>query len=272
MASNTILTMFFVHNPTGEGWRESIATSTGVDLGFVNLLNTVLPARRQCLVSDTSIYAIRSANSGPPKNIQLVHLNPPVAGMIGSKVEEPGVAFIYRLSDSNGHVREYAMRGIDSTWVSERALTPAGILSKPFFDAYISTIVGTVYGFNIPYSASPTVQLASIISSAPGASATVTTATAHGLSNGDGVCIRRVKDYPFANGVWRVGLPLTSMTFTLIGSNKFYFNSNFPGRMQKISPTYQQYLFGSFNEVSWRATGKPSFLPRGKSSPRLLHR
>lgn len=266
------ITLFFQHLPTGEGWRETY-TNTMSYPPSSQAVGALTTSRITFLADDCQVYAYRIAQIQPSRIAQAIHYFNPQGGQILIPCEEPGNCFVYHVFDNLGHRRQMALRGIPNTWIQSSSLTSAGRTGAKLSDAFAAFLVANGYSFYIPYSASTPIPVGGILSPGAGLNANVTTYSPHGLNFGQYVKFTKIKGWPTLKGLWAVQPTMTNTIFVLVGSGRYSFQIvTAVGQCQLVQPITKPYARYNYSEVSWRRTGKVSFLPRGKGSAVLLHR
>jgi len=270
--SVTQLSIFFIHNPSGQGWGESMYSGQS-PASLIASLSPLVNARLAVLSDDVAIIATRASVVGKPPDSELVEYSPGLFGNIGSPTAGPNDCFNYRFFAANGSKRIFPFRGIPEYWFAKGQRTPVGLSNNSLFGAVYSAYKDLGCGLLVPDPANLILPITSITTGVDaGAKAIVVMpAIPTGLTYGSKVRLRSVRSNSLYNGVW-TAIPINATSFQLAGSGNYYVNDAGPATAQLLAPTVSTLSGWSFQKVSTRETGHPFGLRRGRRPAKIRHR
>lgn len=263
-------TLYFRDKNVSEGWSEQIYTIGDV-AGMLGTLSTVISPRSMFLANDMQIFAYRAAIVGGTKYSRTIKMAVPRSGQFNEGVNEAKDAILYLGKSDTNPRRIFTFRGVPDGSIGADGLTNAGQALLALIDAYMQQLkdAGMVFK-TISTLGLGKQQIQSLANAVPGGTITVTTVTAHGLSDGDIINLQGIRGYPYLLGRWKIQV-LTSTTFALTGSERYNISSGRVGTIELVDYVGTTMTSWGFDSVGTRATGRPFSQPRGKRPKKVLH-
>lgn len=274
----TILSVFISDVDDPLGFVETYAFS-GDDPGSVlnqwNAPGDNLESKRLSLMSSQAqIYAVRAAVAGAsPRNSQFQKYRIPKPGLRSEMDRIEDCISFFGFNQAQTSKRQFHFRAVPKTWIDGDKLTALGEgwidTFLNFLDTYrlrqggiFKPLVGDVY------------DLTSATQAAAGAELVLTTKQNSNFQANDLLIIKGCKLAPLLNGQWKVsGNSGSATSFNLGGSGRYSAPATINGTVRKITgPTITPLATFAYDGVGTKKTGRPSFLQRGRRSPKLKHR
>lgn len=264
----------YFSGPQATGWIESLAfNSTVANVAAAAVkLNALAGLRGAWLSQDCKIIAAITRQVGPPRD-SVASAGPfPVTGSITENCNTPDDCFEFRLQAASS-VRTYQGHGIADSWISNGAITPAGLTAYiAAATAWETAILGGDWAIKRFGAVTPKIVISSIITPLVGDPATLTTAAAHGLTGIQTVQVRGYRGDPnhMANGIWRASV-IGATTMQLLGSQRYQFNVPPGGTVQVLSGSIDPITNKVGPKGETRHVGRPFNLHHGKGPVRVRH-
>jgi hypothetical protein len=260
--------MFFKHKTVPQGWSESIYAATSVP-SMTTLLQTLVPERAKGLAADCEIVGYRSSSVNPPKDSFTDELNPPTVGVITGACNEPGDCYLYQFR-AQSHRRRMTYRGISDADIQGGVANALPNPTSTALDAFNGLLQTNACVIKIIDPANSWFPITSMANAPGSGEIQITTGGFHGLVNGDIINLRGIRNYPYLLGRWKVGVVNTE-TFTLKGSDRYTVNLSNEGEIIQVEYAGATPSGWNFRGVGYHETGRPTFLPRGRASVKILH-
>jgi hypothetical protein len=241
-------------------------------------LSSLLAKRLKLLSKSCSLYYMRASHVGTPK--QSVLDRTIRAGQAAIETDTPEVGVVYRISTpAQGVHREVHLRGIPDAWVADALLTGPGIAGVKGIDAgggflydwltlaggaihYRSSSVGGPSSYKIN-GASKADQFSQVV---------ITLVGAPSLAVGTFVDLGGLPRQPQLRGRWQIaGSPATGQ-YALRGSERYGAPVGLTGWATVVINDFIPASQIQYTGVRTKHTGRKKYLPRGRSSAKLLRR
>lgn len=237
----------------------------------------ILTFRQQFLSSDCEIYAARCSVVGGPRQSYLTKFISPLGGNV-----KPGITIMddcityFMYGNSRKAKRQIHFRGIPDTFLDQGNLTAAGQSATAQMETWLGYLMAKGMVINQPVVLSET-GITGLTKAALNDNVTLNLSGAVTVPIPSLIEIRGLRAFPLLNGRWLTpgnnGVPGTSLVVE--ATSKFSPPTVATGTVKVLA------ISGSvgtavtevvFNGVSKRATGRQSFLRRGRRSAQIHHR